>query len=333
MKTKEYHIHISPEFLFDEYEIFRYGYTPWVYLEIKLKYNFYLKNAPNKAFEVNAESLANTFATTKQTIYNSINELVETGFLIKQRRKYILVNEPACINKYKKVDADKCTSLSFIKMYKWLFSDVISDIKREILPMENYHRLIIKCLRLYYYLLVHDGHCVVFDDEPSVESTLTQTSLSKQLGSDHRVIKFLLNLLSTLGYIKIEDGIIYTLNKRTYDPAVFSYVKKESETVLVEKSEKSEKTVSDKPVDENKLVPERFIGYCKTWDGGYISMIYYTPNKKNICTTTWCKGDGVPPTQAESNIAENLKIHGRYSEYFNPESYWNHEREALNSAA
>jgi len=330
MKTKEYHIHIAPEFLFDQYDIFSYGYTPWVYLELKLKYNYYLNKAPNKTFEVNAKSLASIFATTKQSIYNSLNELVETGFLVKQKREYKLVDEAVCINKYRKVDTDKSTKPKFIKIYKWLFSDLISDIKREILPIENYRRMIIKCLRLYYYLLMHDGHCIVFDDEPSVQSTLTQTSLEKHIGSDHRVIKFLLNLLSVLGYIKIEDGIIYTLNNRTYNPDAFSYVKKESETAM---SEKTVNVKSCEPDDETKKVPERFIGFCKTWDGQFISIIYYTPNKKNICTTTWCKGDGILPTLEESDIAENLRIHGRYSRYYNPKSYWDYDREVLSKTA
>lgn len=323
-KIKEYHIHITPEFLFDEFKIFKYNYTPWVYTLLKLRYNYFLHKAPNRTFKINTEELANIFVTTPQTIYNSINELISTGLLIKSNRRFQIVDEKLYLSKFLKVDVvNEKKYPKFIKFYEWVFTEILLDIKREILPMEECKRLIVKCLKLYFYLVTLNRHSIVFDDEPVVESTLTQTSLEKHLGNDHRVIKFLLNVLSNKGYIKLENKKIYTLNKRTYDPKKFEFLKFKKEEIT---------TAHNKPVvepkDETPKVPDDFIGYCKSWDGVYISQIYYTLNKKDICLRIWCKGDGIPPTDEESTVAESLKCSGKNSQYYKSDKYWDYKRES-----
>ena len=325
MNKENYHVQIKPEFLFDEYEIFDSNYSTWVFLSLKIKYNYFLQHAPNKTFKIEVDGMANYYATSPATIYESLKELQEAGLLEKRKSRYRLLDENEYMRKFRKVDITEGKKYpKFMKIYDKAVDDLIFGIKMEIDPTGSNKRLIVKCLKLYFYLMARDRHCLL-DNESILKSCLTQTSLEKELGMDHRVIKLLLNVLKSRGYIKIEEGKIFTLNKETYDPGNYTFKKNEEESYEPEYDVPS---VIEKPVQstvaqvEAKTVPNAFIGYRKSDDGKVVFIIFYSKRIKAITIRQWCKGDGVRPTFEEYNIGNELFEIGKRSKYYDPENYW-----------
>ncbi|MFZ4589419.1 MAG: hypothetical protein ACOYN6_00345 [Ignavibacteria bacterium] len=318
-----YYIKIKPEFLFDEYDVFKSGYTPWVYLALKFKYKYYLDKAPHKTFTVDAKTMANYYATTPATIYEALNELETAGLLIKKQRKYQLVDESVYLTKFRKVDIEEVTKYpKFILFYQNAFDDLLSVLKREILPTGKNKRLIFS-LNVYYYLMVSNRHCLL-KKVPLLESDLTQTSLEKEIGPDHRVLKVLLGVLNDTGYIKVEPGKIFTLNKKIYNPEKHWFTKPEVSLPVETKP-----IIQPSPAiqSESKTVPDSFIGFSKYQDGKDICLIYYSKKYKSIMTGRWCEGDGIPRTPEEFDIFNSLRDNGKRSQYYNPESYWDYKRD------
>lgn len=327
MKKDNYFIKIKPEFLFDEYNVFESNYTPWVYLAIKQKYNYYLEHAPNKTFTIDKKGLAGYYATSYQTINTAVNELKNAGLLEAIGREYRLIYEQEYLTKFRTIDAViEKKYPEFIKVYNNDYEDLLLDIKKEILPIGSHERLIIKCLKVYYYLLAYDRHCIVLDKEPILESSLTQTSLETETGIEHRVIKFLLPVLRDIGYINLENRTIYTLNKKTYDPSKHTFQKSED---VCEEEYSTEPTanlvypyeISHLKTKDGKKVPESFIGYFKTPNGKSIYVIYYSKGAGFITTANWSKGDGIPQTSEEFDIYKDLMMNGKSSQYYNPKNF------------
>jgi len=336
MKQRDdnYHIPIKPEFLFDKYKKFTNNYTPWVYISIRHNYEYYLQHAPNKLFNIDVNSMAANYATTPATIYGAINELVSAGLLERNKRKYRLFDDSVYGGIFDNAEDDDWNRFpQFIMIRENAYNDLLFSIKREILPMGTNKRLIVKCLKLYFYLMAYDRHCLL-KNEPVLRSGLTQTSIERKLGIDHKVVKFLLSVLNDRGYIKLEDGKIFTLNKDIYDPDKYSHKKPENEIAGENESKKvyesntqptpSDKTDSPSPAVEK--VPEGFIGYFKSDDGKWISIIHYSKKNKSIMLSGWCHGDGVPPTFEEYNIGNDLLQRGKRSPYYNPEDYWKYKQ-------
>jgi len=330
MKQRDdnYHIQIKPEFLFDKYKIFSNNYTPWVYVSIKHNYKYFLQHAPYKLFNIDVNSMAANYATTPATIYDAIDELVSAGLLERNKRKFRLIDESEYVRKFSNAEDDDWKKLpDFIKIYQNAYDDLLLSIKKEILPMGSNRRLIVKCLKIYYYLMAFDRHCLL-KNEPIVKSALSQTSIEKKLGVDHKVVKFLLSVLNDRGYIKIEGGTIFTLNKNLYNPAEHSFKKNDEELTESYETEYYAPSVIEKPVqssstqEEVKAVPDSFIGYRKSDDGKVIFIIFHSKRMKAITIRQWCKGDGIPPTREEFNVGNELFEMGKRSKYFNPENYW-----------
>jgi len=321
MNKEKYYMEVIPEFLIDEYEIFSCDYTIWVYIELKFKYQYYLQNSPYKTFKIDVKSLAAKYITSTATIYNAINELTEAGLLVANKRNFQIVDEKEYLKRFKKINPENIKKYpKYIILNNKAYNDLLSDIKDIVLPMENHMKFIVKCLKLYYYQIIYDRHCVVFKDEPVLESNLTQTSIEKKIGIDHRNVKKLLKVLNDSGYIKLEDGKMFTLNKDLYVPVKHSLVKS---TTNQEEAFVTEKNVEvPAPNNEIKKVPESFIGYMKSEDGKIISIIYHCKKIKSIMLQGWCKGDGVPRTNEEYVIGNDFISSGKQSEYYNPENYW-----------
>lgn len=312
---------VIPEFLIDEYEKFKCDYTIWVYIELKFKYQYYLQKSPYKTFKIDVKSLAAKYVTTTATIYNAIKELTEAGLLVENKRNFRIVDESEYSKRFKNINPENNKKYpKYVILNNKAYNDLLSDIKDEVLPMESHKKFIVKCLKLYYYQMIYDRHCVVFKEEPVLESSLTQTSIEKKIGIDHRNVKKLLTVLNDSGYIKLEDGKIFTLNKETYDPAKYSFLKsvaKQEETRVKHKNAKV-----PIPNTEPKKVPGSFIGYMKSEDGGRISVIYYSEKLHSVVIKGWCKGDGIPRTPDEYEIGSDLISSGRQSKYHNPAEYW-----------
>ena len=74
-------------------------------------------------------------------------------------------------------------------------------------------------------------------------------------------------------------------------------------------------------------VPNNFIGYGKRDTAPYnIFRIYYQNNKKFICQGQWCKSDGIPPTDEEIRIQEDLLTSGHKSRYYQKDDYWKYHK-------
>lgn len=321
----DYHIHIHPDFLFDEYKAFKSIYTPWVYLALKLKYNFYIQKQPYKTFSIDIKALSAHFATTNATIYETIKELRSSGLLIKDKNKYRIINESSYIELYSNKESNTANTKAgkFIMINHNDFEQLLRDIKLYIDPLGKYKRLIVKCLKLYYYLMNHDAHFINYKKYPIVESTLNQTMLEKKLGIEHRVIKELLKVLEDRKYIKLDSRKIYTLNPKTYDYDKYPVVESTTEPA-VRKKELPKKETNG--TEENK-VPDVFIGYKKSDDGKIIFIIYYSIKMKCIAMTAWCQGDGVPPTMEEYDTGNELYTYGKKSKHYNPENYWLYKKD------
>jgi len=326
MKQRDdnYHVQIKPEFLFDKYKVFSNNYSPWVYLSIKHNYKYYLDKAPEKTFSIDVNTMADYYATTPATIYDAINQLVSAGLLEKHKRKYRLIDDSEYLRKFGKVEDDDWGKLpDFIKVYENAYDDLLFCIKREILPLGTNKRLIVKCLKVYYYLMAHNRHCLL-KNEPIVKSELSQTSIERKLGIYHKVVKFLLSALDNRGYIKLEAGKIFTLNKAIYDPDIHSFKKSEVTPEYEYKVELEQASIEQKPVSSlnEAKVPNSFIGYMKSDDGKRISVIYHDKKNKTIMLAGWCEGDGIPPTSKEIEISNDLITGGKASKYYDPENYW-----------
>lgn len=324
MNREKYYMEVIPEFLLDEYEIFSSDYTIWVYIELKFKYQFYLQKSPYKTFKIDVKPLAAKYVTTPASIYNSINELVKAGLLVKNKRSFRILDESEYLKRFKKINTGSNKKYpKYIILNNKSYNDLLSDIKNEVLPMENHMKFIVKCLKLYYYQMVFDRHCVVFINEPILESTLTQTSIERKLGIDHRNVKKLLTVLNDSGYIKLEDGKVFTLNKETYNPAKYSFVKSAAKPEEARVTDK----IIESPTPNIQLVkvPESFIGYMKSEDGKIISIIYYSKKIRSVVLLSWCKGDGIPRTDEEYEMGNDFINIGKQSKYYNPDEYWKHK--------
>jgi predicted transcriptional regulator len=318
MKKDKYHVKIQPEFLFDEYKVFESSYTPWVYLYLKLKNNYFLYNAPQKMYGVDVLGIAVCLSTTQSTVYNALKELESTGLLETNKRKYRIFDESVYKKQFQKIDVDAEKKYpKFLQVYNNDFDELLMDIKKQVLPLGTNKRLIVKGLELYYYLIAGNRHCLL-TKKPLVESILTQTSLEKLLGREHRVIKYLLSVLEDTGWVLLKQGKIYTLKKGLYDPKDYTFAETAADTKpAVSKAE----TVTVNPAETND-VPKSFIGYAKSRDGQSISVIYYSKKLKSITLSGWCKGDGVPMTSEEFEMNNDLLQSGKNSKYYDPQNYW-----------
>ena len=87
-KKKDTHfISIKPELLFDLDKNFKSEFTPWVYLYLKLKFNYYVTKAPQVYYKLDLKEIRYKFNISSDTVYRIITELIEFGLIEKQNGK------------------------------------------------------------------------------------------------------------------------------------------------------------------------------------------------------------------------------------------------------
>jgi hypothetical protein len=324
MKTydEKYHIKIKPELLFDPGRVFKSNYTPWVYVHLKIQKNFLLQTAPHKMYQVNAAEIADDFETHVSTVYDCLEELTKAGLLVNKGTQYRLLPE----SNYSAVDTPNYIR-EYVQVYPNTFTRLLNDVKAQ-LPQATHNRgLLAKTLKVYFYLIACNGHCLL--DDPVVESDKTQSSLARELKYDHRLIKQVLSILESAGYIKYNaQEKILTIDKDLYleKPRDTGYV---AQAALPEREEHDEhepvrtetKPVIPAAVTEPK-VPKEFIGFTKSTDGSKVLIIYYNTDIKERTTFVWCEGDGTPLTQEDDYKYRDLMDNGRASVYYNADDYW-----------
>lgn len=343
----EYHVQIKTDFLLNSYKQFKSEYTPWVYLVLKLKCNYYLTNAPHSFNEImSRDSLAKFFDVNHSTIHHAFNELIEAGLLEKKKKTYRLLKEDNFIESYRILNnIDKSKIVDFIKIYNndlYTFANAIFNEQSK--PRSQ--RLVIKAMRIFYFLYTQNRHCFN-EDTGIVETSESQSSIVRHLNHDPKTVKEALEMLSRAGYVKLDtETKISTLNKKTYDAEWDKRTSKEKEEELQRRNiiEKSKihsiidsknisPLVQNSNIDEPK-VPENFIGYGKYDLPPFKKMIiYYASNKKYICQATFGEGDGIPPTDKELEIQESLLSLGHKSKHFDKKSYWLHNKPKTDAKA
>ena len=347
MKDK-YFVPIKLEFLLDTYKQFKSEYTPWVYLILKIKNYYYMTKAPNVMYEIDRTEIAKFLEVNESTIHHCFKELISAGLLEKSKSKYRLRKEDAFINTYEhlnNIDAKK--KLKFLQIFGNDFFKFSNDVYK-VQNRPNMQRMVIKALRIFYYLYAENRHCYT-KETGIVESTESQSSIARNLKHDPTTVRAALKMLEAAGYIKLEseNGIsftIATLHKSTFD-AKWDEKKKQEELELVTPKYKYLEGVTGIQNNSNQNavrqsgdyrnntlevqpeVPNNFIGYGKRDTAPYnIFRIYYQNNKKFICQGQWCKSDGIPPTDEEIKIQEDLLTSGHKSRYYKKDDYWKYHK-------
>lgn len=310
----DYHTRIKPEFLFDVNDVFKSNYTPWVYVYIKILKNPFYKKPSDFTFNLNVNEIADLFDTNPDTIYTCINDLERVRMIEKQGPKYKLFP-----------DTNYCASIEgyrpYIEIYRDTFHTQLREFKFKVPEDKDNRGLLAKVIKVYYYLINANGHCLL--DKPVVESFKTQSSLSRELKMDSRTTKRVLAILESTGYIKYNDkNSILTIDKDLYveKPEV-------PKTEVCYTQSYLSTQVKPAQINNKPKVPENFIGFFKSKDGLLVYVIFYEKQSRDIMWELYCEGDGIPSTREEIDIENDLVANGKNSVYYNKNRYWTYLKE------
>ena len=351
----EYFVPIKLEFLLDTYKQFKSEYTPWIYLILKIKNYYYMTKAPNVMYQIDRTKIAQFLEVNESTIHHCFKELVSAGLLEKSKSKYRLRKEDAFINTYERLNnIDTKKKLKFLQIFGNDFFKFSNDVYK-VQTRPHMQRMVIKALRIFYYLYADNRHCYNIETG-IVESTESQSSIARNLKHDPTTVKAALKMLEEAGYIKLDstNGIsftISTLNKNTFD-AKWDEKKKQEELELVTPKYKYIEGVTaiqnnsnqnavrqsgdsrNNTLEVQPEVPKNFIGFGKYTLPPYKRMhIYYANNKKDICQGLWGESDGIPPTDQEIEIQESLICSGHKSRYYKKDDYWKYPKTKTDAKA
>ena len=349
LKKEKYHVPIKTDFLLNSYGQFKSEYTPWVYVVLKLKCSYYIKYTPNSFNEImSRKSIADFFDVNESTIHHAFKELMSKGLLEQKGKKYRLIKENNLMNLYRNQNnITKTKIVDFIQIHYndfYKFADALFKERNK----PNTQKMVIKAMRIYYYLYIQNRH--LFNNEiGKFDCSESQSSISRKLKHDPTTIKAALKMLEGAGYIKLEseDGIrfnISTLNKKTYDAEWDKKKNKEKldlesakykfnkvSTGLKNIDNQDKKAVSGNCISNTSKVqpevPKNFIGFGKYTLPPYDRMyIYYTNNKQIICQGLWGESDGIAPTDEELSIQNDLLSSGHKSYYYKKDDYWKYPK-------
>jgi len=207
--SKKHFVKIVPEFLFDEYGVFISEYTPWVYLLLKFRFNYFLQHAPEKRFKIPTEDITSFFGIDTSTVSRAVKELAQKGFLEKFGKLYKIKDEALYKTKFGE-NEEACTTKypEFIKVY-FEHLDRMRYRVREYIP-EKYKskKFILKLFETVYYLKTKNRHCLL--EDKMVASEECTNSICKALNYDNRTVKDILTVLENSGYIKLGTDIKIT---------------------------------------------------------------------------------------------------------------------------
>lgn len=325
-KTKDkYFVKIKHEFLFDIYNKFKSEYTPWVYLFLKFKHNYYLQNNLKVWDKIYSSEIIHYFGVNKTTIYKCLKELELNGLLEKKGNKIRLIDE----NIYLVTNAMNETQLTDkynrpIKNIKFLaignndFNKLVIDIKNQIFEFRGKHHTLVRTLKVFYYLVSKNRQALWNNKKHLTESKENQSSLSKDLKHDHRYIKMILTILKDAGYLILDDEVkIATIDKKIYNP---DYVNKK-----ILENQNLNNGIEEIKYVEYDTVRSNFLGYTKSDDGKQIYLLYID-NNNHVVKKDWCKGKGIKITNDERKEFYFLNKDKQNSEYYNPENFWKHAK-------
>ena len=268
-KDKNYFVKIDSDFLFDKKNIFKSRYTPWVYLYLKLKYNYYIQKLPNNRVSLNTEEIGGFFKIDRSTVHRCLNELRKFELIEKNER-----NQYKVYSEQKKFDFD---SDSYIQVYNNLILNLFQNGGS------------IDEAKVYYYMVQDNKHYAF--EQPYMESNLTQTKISKILRFDPRKTKAILNKLLGLGLITKDDGSKFYLTRH---PREGSIVERGVNEQDVDYS-----TLIDGYIESYENIGETVpvCGWFKTSSGLTELPIIKVPDFGYVVDQRYAKdSDGVPPS-------------------------------------
>lgn len=206
--SRTYFIKITPEFLFDEYDVFISEYSPWVYLLLKFKFNFFLQKAPDKKFSIPTNEIISYFGIDRSTVSRAVKELAQKGFLEKCGKLYKIKNESVYKEKYKSESGTTTKYPEFIKVYYEHLDRMQYRFIQRIPDNYKSKKFFLKLLETNYYLKAKNRHCLL--DDTMVASEECVNSICKALNYDNRTAKDILKVLEDTGYIKLGTDIKIT---------------------------------------------------------------------------------------------------------------------------
>lgn len=286
-KKNNYFVPIDADFLFNENDTFKSRYTPWIYLYLKLEYNYYIQKLPNKTISLKTDAVAQFFDIDRSTVHRAVNELVTHGLLNrKERDSYVLYSERG---KY----CDEYEN-NYLKVFKNLMISIFQN------------GATIDDAMVYYYMIQKNRHYAF--DYNYLECDLTQTKISKALHFDSRKTKGILSKLLKLGLLDTdsENGKYYTaysrgeaikINKSTdsimdaeYNTTMNASVDDKQMWTVDEYINAMDKKVSDLPIHS----------WFKTFSGKTEIPLVKIPEYGFVCDESRArKADGLPPTKEQ----------------------------------
>lgn len=203
-RDENYHVQIKPAVLFNSSRIFKSAYTPWVYTYLKLDYNNYIYNAPNKFYKIDRRQICDFFNVHSSTITRAFSELIENGLMVKQNQEYKLLND-LTNGTFPEIEGLP----EFIQINNNFFIDIVQRLNEVCGDNDSKDRSLVKVLSVFYYLITKNRNVIV--DEPMLVSDETAKSISKTLHHDENYVKGYLEVLESIGNIEIDKGIIKTI--------------------------------------------------------------------------------------------------------------------------
>jgi predicted transcriptional regulator len=199
MKQRDdnYHVQIKPEVLFDVYNKFKSTYAPWVYLYLKLDYNNYIFNSPNRFYKIDRKPICEFFNIDPATISRAFSQLIGNGLMEKRKHEYRLFNDLK-----NDLFPSKEGFPEFVQVNNNFFIDFGERLKQVCEETED--RSLVKAIELFYFLITKNRHVMV--DTMILSSNDKSKSLSKSLRHDENYIKKYLSVLETVGQIEIDDS-------------------------------------------------------------------------------------------------------------------------------
>lgn len=253
LRDDNYHVQIKPALLFNLNRIFKSAYTPWVYTYLKLDYNNYIYNAPNKFYKIDRRQICDFFNVHPSTITRAFSELIENGLMVKQNQEYKLLNDLPN-GTFPAIEG----LLDFVQINNNFFIDIVQRLNEVCGDNDSKDRSLVKVLSVFYYLITKNRNVIV--DEPMLVSEETAKSISKALRHDENYVKDYLEVLESIGNIEIDEGTIKTVytcgncqpfKKNTVDKPnkSFNYKKQDIEEIDIVPTENVDTTVTEAVVE------------------------------------------------------------------------------------
>ena len=180
-KSEKYHIKVPVDFLFGTIKLFKSKYTKWVYIYLKLKFNFYLFNKPNTPYKINVNEIAEFFGINRATAFDCIKELWRHMLLKKSGKGlYILCRE----NEMWNFEID---TKVFMPIYYNLFFDFWG---KGVTP---------EIADVFFYLVNANRHHI--KDDYLIKSSVSQAKICRDLKIGHRTYKKCKEALIYINYL------------------------------------------------------------------------------------------------------------------------------------